>query len=260
MKEPALAIAVPSKGRIEQDTHALFVRAGLPIERDGGARDYKGRLQGVADVEVTFLSSSEIPAALENGAVHLGITGLDLIREHAADPEATIRPLMPLGFGRADVVVAVPRAWIDVVTVADLAEVATLFRARHHRNLRVATKYTRLTRAFFTEHAINDYRLVESSGATEAAPTSGIAEIIVDITTTGATLKANNLKVPKGGLILRSEAVLAASITVPWTPRAKSALRKVVAALAAECPSAQNEPRLVARTIDGFFKRAAKAR
>jgi ATP phosphoribosyltransferase len=238
----------------------LFVRAGLAIERDGGARDYKGRLQGVPDVEVVFLASGEIPAALESGAIHLGITGLDLIREHAADAEATIYTLMPLGFGRADVVVAVPRAWIDVVTVADLAEVAALFRARHHRNLRVATKYAKLTRAFFVEHAIHDYRIVESGGATEAAPASGSAEIIVDITTTGATLKANNLKVPKGGLILRSEAQLAASLTAAWSPRAKAALRKIVAAIDAERRPVQNEPRLAARGIDGLFKRAARTR
>ncbi len=197
---------------------------------------------------------------MESGAAHLGITGLDLIREHAADAEATIYTLMPLGFGRADVVVAVPRAWIDVVTVADLAEVAASFRARHHRNLRVATKYTRLTRAFFVEHAIHDYRIVESGGATEAAPASGVAEIIVDITTTGATLKANNLKVPRGGLILRSEAELAASLTAPWSPRAKAALRKIVAAIDAERRPALNEPRRAARAIDGLFKRAAKTR
>lgn len=248
MSGSVLTIAIPSKGRIEQDVHAFFVRAGLSITRDGGARDYKGRLQTIPEAEVLFLASGEIPAALESGAVHLGITGLDLIRDRAMDPDGTIFTLMPLGFGRADVVVAVPRAWIDVVTMADLAEVATAFRARHHRTLRVATKYAKLTRAFFAQHGIADYRVVESGGATEAAPTSGIAEIIVDITTTGATLKANNLKVPKNGLILRSEAELAGSLTARWSPRAKSALRKIAAAM---------EPRVAARKVEALFKRAA---
>lgn len=260
MKGPALTIAFPSKGRIEQDASALFTRAGLLIERESGAREYKGRLEGIPEAEVLFLASSEIPTALESGAVHLGITGLDLIREYAADADKTILSLASLGFGRADVAVAVPRAWIDVVSMADLAEVALLFRARHHRNLRVATKYARLTRAFFAACGIRDFRIVESAGATEAAPASGLAEIIVDITTTGATLKANSLKVPKDGVILRSEAVLAASRQAPWQPRAKAPLRRIVTAIDSAREKAAKEPPLTARKVDALFERTLCAR
>ena len=158
------------------------------------------------------MSSGEIAGALAGGEVHLGITGEDLIRETVPDSdEFKITLLQPLGFGFADVVVAVPRAWIDVTTMADLDDVCTAFRARHHRRLRVATKYLTLTRNFFARHGIADYRIVESLGATEGAPAGGLAEAIVDITTTGATLNANDLKTLEDGVILKSQAQLAAA-------------------------------------------------
>lgn len=231
MTDTPLIVAVPSKGRIEEESQALFARAGLAISKSGGTRGYSGTLKGVDDAEIRFLSSGEIAGALEAGEAHLGITGLDLIRDRTQAPDKTIAVAQPLGFGRADVVVALPRAWIDVAVMADLADAAALFRHRHHRTMRVATKYARLARGFFAQHGLVDYRLVESAGATEAAPSNGQAELIVDITTTGATLRANGLKVPGDGLILRSEAVLAASLTASWGKRARASLVRVLNAL-----------------------------
>jgi ATP phosphoribosyltransferase len=121
----------------------------------------------------------------------------------------------------------VPRSWIDVSTMHDLDDVASAFHHKHHRRLRVATKYVNITRDFFARHGIADYRIVESLGATEGAPASGAAEAIVDITTTGATLAANNLKILDDGLILESQAILAASLRATWT----DATRKAVASL-----------------------------
>src|SRR5215813_1570459 len=139
-------------------------------------------------------------------AVHLGVTGEDLVRESIPDADRRVLLIDALGFGYANVVVAVPQAWIDVRSMADLDDVATAFRLKHERKMRVATKYVNLTRAFFSTHAITDYRIVESSGATEGAPAAGTAELIVDITSTGATLAANGLKVLDDGVILRSQA------------------------------------------------------
>jgi ATP phosphoribosyltransferase len=141
--------------------------------------------------------------------------------------------LQPLGFGFADVVVAVPRAWIDVTTMADLDDVCTAFHARHHRRLRVATKYLQLTRGFFAAHGIADYRIVESLGATEGAPAAGLAEAIVDITTTGATLAANDLKILDDGVILKSQAQLAASLKASWSRNALEAADRLTARIAA---------------------------
>jgi ATP phosphoribosyltransferase len=132
------------------------------------------------------------------------------------------------------VVVAVPQAWIDVRCMADLDDVATAFRLKHDRKMRVATKYVNLTRNFFAAHAIADYRIVESSGATEAAPAAGSAELIVDITTTGATLAANGLKVIDDGVILRSQANLVAARAANWSAAERDTARIVLDRIAAQ--------------------------
>jgi ATP phosphoribosyltransferase len=211
-----LIIAVPSKGRLQEQAQAFFARAGVHFVQPRGARDYRGTINGMAGVEVAYLSASEITAQLAQGGVHLGVTGEDLVREMIPDTDARVVLLDALGFGRANVVVAVPQAWIDVRGMADLDDVATAFRLRHDRKMRVATKYVNLTRDFFAHHGITDYRIVESLGATEGAPAAGTAELIVDITTTGATLASNGLKVIDDGVMLRSQANLEASRRASW--------------------------------------------
>ncbi|MDM9623809.1 ATP phosphoribosyltransferase [Rhizobium sp. S96] len=204
-----ITIALPSKGRMKEDASAIFERAGLKITAVGNDRSYRGRVEGWDDVEVAFLSASEISRELGNGTVDFGVTGEDLVREGLAEADKRVEVCARLGFGHADVVVAVPEIWLDVDTMADLGDVAADFRARHGRRLAIATKYWRLTQQFFSsQHGIQLYRIVESLGATEGAPASGSADIIVDITSTGSTLRANHLKVLSDGVILRSEACL----------------------------------------------------
>lgn len=234
MSDAPLVLAVPSKGRLQENATAFFGRAGLKFVKSRGERDYRGAIAGVDGAEVAFLSASEIVAQLASGAAHLGITGEDLVREQVADADSAVEMLTPLGFGQANVVVAVPQAWIDVRNMADLEDVASTMRARHGRKLRVATKYVNLTRRFFARHGLADYRIVESLGATEGAPAAGTAEIVVDITTTGATLQANALKVLDDGVMLASEANLVASVRAPWGERALAAARAILARIAAE--------------------------
>lgn len=231
MSEP-LIIAVPSKGRLEENVNRLFAEADMPLRRDG-ARGYQGHIREIANIEISYLSASEIATRLKEGAVHFGVTGEDLLREEIPDMESAIMLLAPLGFGHADVVVAIPDLWIDVTHMSDLAEVAGDFRQRHGQRLRVATKYIHLTQDFFARHGITDYTIVRSFGATEGAPSSGAAEAIVDITSTGATLAANQLRVPDDGTILKSEANLAASLTATWSPKARAAARDVLHRLSA---------------------------
>jgi ATP phosphoribosyltransferase len=211
-----LIIAVPSKGRLHENAVAFFARAGLELIKPRGERDYRGTIADLPSIEVAYLSSSEIADLLAQGAVHIGVTGEDLIREVIPNADERVVFIEGLGFGHANVVVAVPQAWIDVQGMADLDDVATAFRLKHHRKMRLATKYVNLTRNFFSAHGVTDYRIVESSGATEAAPAAGTAELIVDITTTGATLAANGLKVIDDGVILRSQANLVASRAANW--------------------------------------------
>jgi ATP phosphoribosyltransferase len=222
MMEAKLAIAVPSKGRLKDQSADLFARSGLPLRVKGHERGYRGALEGLDGVEVVYTSAAEIVHELKSGRVQLGITGEDLIRETLADVDATVEFLAPLGFGRADVVVAVPDCWIDVARMADLEDVAAQFAEAHGRRLRVATKYMNLTRRFFASRGVTGYRIVESVGATEATPAAGTAELIVDITTTGTTLRANHLKVLEDGLILKSQAHLFASRAAKWDAAAKT--------------------------------------
>ncbi len=204
-----ITIALPSKGRMKEDASAIFERAGLPIVAVGNERSYRGKIEGHDDIEIAFLSASEIAREIGAGTVDFGVTGEDLIREGLIDADAKMEIAARLGFGRADVVVAVPEIWLDVDTMADLGDVAADFRARHGRRLQIATKYWRLTQQHFSgSHGIQLYRIVESLGATEGAPAAGQADIIVDITSTGSTLKANHLKILSDGVILKSEACL----------------------------------------------------
>jgi ATP phosphoribosyltransferase len=213
-----LTLALPSKGRLREAAEAMFARAGFEIVKTGSARGYQGEVRGVNGLDVAFLSASEIARSLKDGTVDLGVTGEDLLRETISPDDPVADVVLRLGFGPADVVVAVPECWLDVATVADLDQVAGEIYATHGHRLRVATKYLELTRRFFASHGLTGYRIVESLGATEGAPAAGSAEIIVDITTTGSTLTANRLKVLEDGLILRSEAVLAGRKTVMKKP------------------------------------------
>jgi ATP phosphoribosyltransferase len=215
MSEP-LILAIPSKGRLKEQVEAWLGDCGLPLAMSGGARGYLASLKGLPGVQVRLLSASDIADALGAGEAHLGVTGEDLLRERG-DLETRALLLRALGFGRADLVVAAPKSWLDVDTMADLEEVAHDFLARTGRRMRVATKYLAQTRTFFARHGVVDYRITESGGATEGAPASGAAELIVDITTTGATLAANGLKILADGLILKSQAQLTGSLKAAWS-------------------------------------------
>jgi ATP phosphoribosyltransferase len=227
-------IAVPAKGRLQENAESFFARAGLELVKPRGARDYRGAIADLPGIEVAYLSAAEIVELLAQGAVHFGLTGEDLVREKIPDADREVVFIDALGFGHANVVVAVPQAWIDVLSMADLDDVATAFRLKHERKMRVATKYVNLTRNFFSAHGVTDYRIVESSGATEAAPAAGTAELIVDITTTGTTLAANGLKVIEDGVILRSQANLVAARSADWSSAARDSACIVLDRIAAQ--------------------------
>ena len=228
-----ITLAVPSKGRLEELTREWFAANGLTITRPGGARSYLGAIDGLPEVTVRFFPASEIARELIRGTIDFGVTGRDLIHETSETGPQSVLIAKPLGFGKADCVVAVPDSWIDVTHMHDLADVASDFRARHGRWLRIATKYITITRQHFAKAGIAEYRTVESLGATEAAPASGVADIVVDITTTGSTLAANGLRVLEDGVMLQSEACLIVSRTANWTPERRAILAPLLARLGA---------------------------
>ncbi|MBL8790040.1 MAG: ATP phosphoribosyltransferase [Rhizobiales bacterium] len=231
MTATTLTLGIPSKGRLMEATAALFAKAGHGLERVGNDRGYRGRLSGLDGIEVAFLSASEIAGQLREGKIALGVTGEDLLRENIPPTDDCADVALRLGFGPANVVVAVPECWLDVAAMADLEEVAEQFYRSHGRRIRVATKYVHLTRRWFAAHGVTGYRIVDSSGATEGAPAAGLAELIVDITTTGSTLKANHLRILEDGVILESCAVLAARREVLSEARVQVLIRALSKAL-----------------------------
>ena len=211
-----LKLGIPSKGRLMEATFDWFSTRGLDIARAGGDREYAA--QASADnVEPILLSAGEIPRELAAGRIHLGVTGTDMVREKLAGWQRSVTEVTQLGFGHADLVIAVPDFWADVTTLDDLDAAAAAFRATHGQRLRIATKYHRLVREFLGRSGVADYQLVDSQGATEGTVKNETAEAIADITSTGATLHANHLRILSDGLILQSQATLFASQTANWT-------------------------------------------
>ncbi|MGB5556787.1 MAG: ATP phosphoribosyltransferase [Paracoccaceae bacterium] len=219
----SVKLAVPSKGRLMERTFDWFGARGVELKLTGTDREYAGAVQGVDDVELVLMAATEIPKALAAGRIHLGVTGADVVQDKIAAWDQQVEPLAELGFGQADLVLAVPTAWVDVDTLDDLDAAAAQFRARHGFRLRIATKYHRLVRDFLRENGVADYQLVDSQGATEGTVKNETAEAIADITSTGETLRANHLKVLADGLILKSQAMLYRARNADWTDADRAA-------------------------------------
>jgi ATP phosphoribosyltransferase len=219
-----LRFGLPSKGRLQTQMADFLADAGLTLSRSRVDREYAGDLIGIDGVDLVFLQAGEVPDKLLAGEIHLGLTGEDLVRERGGRRADRIVSLRALGFGHADLIVAVPRCWVDVEGPEDLDDVAADFRERHGRPIRIATKYKQLARAYFRKQGVANYRLVDSQGATEGTVAAGSAEAIVDITSSGETLRANHLKILPGEPVLRSEAHLWAGLNAPWGEGARQAL------------------------------------
>ncbi len=219
-----LKLGVPSKGRLMEQTFDWFGARGITLRKAGSDREYSGAVEGADGLELVLLSAGEIPRELAAGRIHLGVTGSDLVRDKLADWDRQVAELVPMGFGHADLVVAVPACWPDVDMLDDLDAAASAFRRAHGFRLRIATKYHRLVRNFLTANGVADYQLVDSQGATEGTVKNLTAEAIADITSSGETLRANHLKILADGLIHQSQATLYASRYADWGNGARPAL------------------------------------
>ena len=220
-----LKLGVPSKGRLMEKTFDWFGQRGITLRKSGSEREYAGAVEGIEGVELVLLSAGEIPRELAVGNIHLGVTGSDLVREKLANWDSHVSEMAPMGFGGADLIIAVPQAWVDVDTLDDLDAAAAAFRARHGFRLRIATKYHRLVREFLREKGVADYQIVDSQGATEGTVKNETAEAIADITSTGETLRANGLKILDDGLIHASQATLFRGRRSDWTDDQRSKLK-----------------------------------
>ena len=226
-----LKLGVPSKGRLMEKTFDWFGARGVGLRKSGSDREYAGAVDGIEGVELILLSAGEIPRELAAGNIHLGVTGSDLVREKLANWDAQVSELAPMGFGGADLIIAVPQLWVDVSTLDDLDAAAAAFRKTHGFRMRIATKYHRLVREFLREQGVADYQLVDSQGATEGTVKNETAEAIADITSTGETLRANGLKILDDGLIHASQATLFRGRRRDWTNDQRQTLKTLAMVL-----------------------------
>ena len=222
-----LKLGVPSKGRLMDKTFAWFGDRGVSLRKSGSEREYSGAVDGIGGVELVLLSAGEIPRELVAGRIHLGVTGSDLIREKLAAWKTRVHAIAPMGFGGADLIIAVPQAWVDVETLDDLDAAAAAFRATHGFRMRIATKYHRQVREFLRDNGVADYQLIDSQGATEGTVKNETAEAIADITSTGETLRANGLKILGDGLIHASQATLFRGRRDGWTDAQRVTLKEL---------------------------------
>ena len=204
----SVKLGVPAKGRLMEKTFDWFAKRSVTLSRTGSDREYAGAVEGIDGVSLVLLSAGEIPRELAAGRIHLGVTGTDLVQEKLPLWEQQVEPVEEMGFGHADLVLAVPAGWVDVDLTDDLDAAAAAFRARHGFRLRIATKYHRLVREYLRDAGVADYALIDSQGATEGTVANETAEAIADITSSGETLRANHLKVLADGLILAAQATL----------------------------------------------------
>ena len=211
MTKNILNIGIPSKGRLRKDVLNIFKKNKLNLISERGERDLLGSIKQYKNIKILYLHAREIIERLGDGSLDIGFSGFDLLKESEINAQKKINVLKRYNFGKATLVVAIPDPWIDVQTVADLEEIAFEFKDKKKKRLRVATKYPNLTREFLFSKGVTQFKLIDSLGATEAYPFTGSSEIITDITSTGETLKANNLRILKDGEILKSEACLLTS-------------------------------------------------
>ena len=206
-----IKIGIPSKGRLRKDVLNIFKKNKLNLISERGERDLLGSIKQFKNIKILYLHAREIIERLGDGSLDIGFSGFDLLKESEINTQKKINVLKRYNFGKATLVVAIPDPWIDVQTVADLEEIAFEFKDKKKKRLRVATKYPNLTREFLFSKGVTQFKLVNSLGATEAYPFTESSEIITDITSTGETLKANNLRILKDGEILKSEACMMVS-------------------------------------------------
>ena len=198
-------IGIPSKGRLKKDVKEIFRKNNLYLFSERGERDLFAFIKRYKDIKIIYLHAREIIERLADGTLDIGFSGYDLFKESSVNIQKKIIVNKKYKFGFADLVLAIPTKWIDVETIADLEEISFAFKDKKNKRLRVATKYPNLTREFLFSKGVTQFKLVNSLGATEAYPFTGSSEIISDITSTGETLKANNLRILTDGKILRSQ-------------------------------------------------------
>ncbi len=216
-RNTVIRLALPNKGALEAATLNYLAECGLKVSRSN-PRQYLAQIKSMPGLEVVFQRAADVPELVQSGDAVLGITGYDILAEHRGygdeevdDDEHNDDPLVlekDLGYGGCRLAIAVPETWIDVSNCADLWHLAGYYQSHKGRGLRIATKYPRLTTNFLHHHNITNSKIFSPHGALEAAPLTDTADLIVDLTETGTTLRENHLKLLDDGVVLQSQSCL----------------------------------------------------
>ncbi len=201
-----LRLALPSDGDLYEPSLAFLQACGMAVERSS-ARQYTAHIPSLDGTAVLFQRTADITQKVEEGSAELGIVGLDRFLENRAEESAVVPLIDDLGFGRCELVIGIPDAWLDVTSINDVADLAVEFR-QQGRQLRIATKYPRLVQGYLFSRGIFHFTLVQASGTLEAAPAAGYADLIADLTASGRTLQENRLKTIDDGTVLVTQACL----------------------------------------------------
>ena len=206
MVKKFIRLGLPSKGRMKQQVEAFFLHKGLELVDVGSSREYLAKFKQDQKIQIILIAPSDIPLEIKKANLDIGITGRDLVFEKIIGWQKWMLEFKRLNFGKADLVLGIPQFWIDVNHLDDLDDVAYLLRQKYGQRLRIATKYQNITRDFLIDNQVTNFEIIESQGATEGAIVNGIADVVVDISSTGETLKQNKLKMIEQGTLLRSSA------------------------------------------------------
>src|SRR6266516_4415374 len=250
-----IRLALPGKGTLEPATLAFLAECGMKVNRNN-PRQYIASVSSMPDLEVVFQRAADIPLLVQDGDATFGITGYDIMAEYRGtseieaeddDHDNDIMILeQDLGYGNCRLVVAVPENWIDISTCADLWHLSGYYLDHKKRGLRIATKYPSLTAQFLRQHGITHCKIISPHGALEAAPLTETADLIVDLTETGTTLRENHLKLLDDGVVLRSQACLIANTRLLRENKQALSLASIVLELIEARMQARNRSMLTA--------------
>ena len=211
MSKKLINIGCVAKGRLKIQSEQLLKKRKLKVFFDRGERELIGKIKGRPDISVSFMHAREILEQLSIGNLDIGISGLDLLKESDINIQKNIKLEKKLNFGFATLVLACRNEFIDLFTTLDLDEVAEEYKKKNKSLLKIGTKYPNLTREFLYSRGVTNFTIVKSLGSTELMCAMNNAQLISDITSSGDTLKQNNLRILNDGEILKSQACIFSS-------------------------------------------------
>ena len=223
-----IIISLPSKGRLRSESLNIFKKKRLNIKFEKGDRDLIGRIKhSKFDIVCIFQHARESITSTANNTSDISISGIDLLLNSDTEIQKKIDIYKKLNFGHASLGIFCMNSWIDCQTMLDVSEIATDMLKKYKQPMKCSTKYRRLVENFLNEKNIKNVELIDSIGATEVMPRISQSSLVADIFSSGATAKANGLRLLKDGYILKSSAAILVSKKSFKRPEVKKFLKLI---------------------------------